>query len=254
MKWTRRLIPALKDNYMLLLSAVNGATIAVDPSEAEPIFVALKEHQLTLKHILCTHHHPDHVGGNLELKERTGCSISGSRRDETRVPGLDSIVSDNYQIEILALPVLPLEIPGHTLGHVAFFFPTLGIVCVGDTLFGMGCGRLFEGTPQQMFTSLAKIARLPPETLVYCGHEYTQALGEFANTLEPENTDLQRRRAEVAQCRAAGQPTVPFTLAEELKTNPFLRPQSPYIRKRLGLEKGTDLEVFTEIRRRKDNI
>lgn len=250
-------IPALSDNYIYLVhEPTTGATAAVDPAQAEPVLEALAARGWHLSLILNTHHHADHVGGNLALKQRTGCVIVGSNwdREHGRIPGIDRGVGDGHLIPLGDARARALTVPGHTLGHVAYQFADDALLFGGDTLFGMGCGRLFEGSAEQMWTSLSKLRDLPAETQVYCAHEYTAANGRFALSLEPGNAALVARMREVESLRRSGRPTVPFTLAEEAATNPFLRPQSAELRAALGLEEADDVEVFAEIRRRKDGF
>ena len=243
----------LRDNYAyLVFEPGGGACAVVDPSEAAPVERALAERGLKLTHILNTHHHHDHVGGNLALKAATGAKVVGAEKDRARIPGLDNGLQEGEVFRLGAMQARILEIPAHTSAHIAYWFADAKAVFTGDTLFLMGCGRLFEGTPAMMCASLAKLAALPGEARVFCGHEYTLNNGRFALTLEPGNADLQARMKEVAALRAGGQPTVPATLALEQKTNPFLRTQSPEIRRTLGMEKAGDVDVFAEMRRRKD--
>ena len=246
-------IRCLTDNYAWL-AYDRGDRIAavVDPSEAEPVRAALRRLDLKLTHILNTHHHPDHVGGNLALKQEFGASIIGPGKDAARIPGLDMGVEEGDVVSLGSHAARVLEIPAHTRGHIAFWFEADNAVFTGDTLFAMGCGRLFEGDPPTMWSSLSKLKRLPDSTRVYCGHEYTEANGRFALTLEPGNTDLVARMAEVRALRAKDQPTLPSNMELEKKTNPFLRADSPELRRSLGLEAANDVEVFAEARRKKD--
>jgi hydroxyacylglutathione hydrolase len=246
-------VRCLSDNYAwLAYDREDGFCAVIDPSEAEPVRRATKEHGLKLTHILNTHHHPDHVGGNLELKEAFGLTIVGPKNDAARIPGIDIgvVEGDTYALGKHLGRIF--EIPAHTRGHIAFWFETDDVLFTGDTLFAMGCGRLFEGDPPTMWASLSKLAKLPDRTDFYCGHEYTEANGRFALTLEPTNSALQARMDWVRETRAKGLPTIPATLGEEKKTNPFLRPASAEIRRVLGLEDAQDVEVFAETRRRKD--
>jgi hydroxyacylglutathione hydrolase len=243
----------LRDNYAwLVFDRSEGVCAVVDPSEAEPVKKALAARNLKLTHILNTHHHPDHVGGNLALKAAFGATIVGPGKDAARIPGIDVgvVEGDTYRLESHAAKVF--EIPAHTRGHIAFWFETDACVFTGDTLFAMGCGRLFEGDPPTMWSSLSKLMKLPDTTRIYCGHEYTEANGRFALTVEPGNPDLNARMAEVRAIRARGLPTLPSTMGLEKRTNPFLRPNAPEIRRTLGLEAANDVEVFAETRRRKD--
>jgi|SRR5665213_21190 len=246
------LVPCLSDNYAYLVWDGGGLCAVVDPSEPEPVRRALAEHGLKLTHILNTHHHFDHTGGNLPLKEEFGAKIVGPAKDKARIPGIDVGVSEDAPWIFGAHTARILEIPAHTSGHIAFVFD--GLAFTGDTLFAMGCGRLFEGTPQMMWTSLSKLMRLSNDTKIYCGHEYTLSNGRFALTLEPKNADLQARMREVEALRAKQAPTIPSTLGLEKKTNPFLRPDSAEIRATLGMQDTDDVAVFAEIRKRKDNF
>ncbi len=244
---------ALRDNYIYLLhEPASGLTAVVDPSEAAPVKLALDRLGWKLTHILNTHHHNDHTGGNLALKQAYGCIIVGPRADEARIPGIDLALGEGETFRFGATEAKIFDIPGHTRGHIAFWFEADHALFCGDTLFTLGCGRMFEGTAQQMWTSLSKLAALPDETLVFCGHEYTQNNARFALTLEPQNAHLVARAAQVDLLRAEGKPTVPATMAEERATNPFLRSLSRELQQTLNLESADPVEVFAETRRRKD--
>jgi hydroxyacylglutathione hydrolase len=243
----------LEDNYIWLLhDPATKATAAVDPAEAKPVLDALDEKGWTLTHILNTHHHWDHVGGNLVLKQQTGCKVYGAERDRDRIPGLDVALKDGDAVELGRIRAEVLAVPGHTQGHLAYWFAEDKALFCGDTLFALGCGRLLGGTAEQMWASLDRIRNLPADTLVYCAHEYTRNNGRFALTVEPGNPALVQRMERVNAVRKQGLPTVPSTLAEEVATNPFLRPESAEIRARLGLENAEPIAVFAEVRRRKD--
>jgi hydroxyacylglutathione hydrolase len=247
------LIPCLTDNYAYLLhDPADGLCAVVDPTEPEPVTRALAARGLKPSHILNTHHHFDHTGGNIALKENFGAVVVGPEKDRERIPALDVGVTESAPWKFGSHSARILEIPAHTRAHIAFAFEDEDIVFTGDTLFAMGCGRLFEGTPQMMWTSLSKLMQLKDSMRIYCGHEYTLSNGRFALTLEPDNTDLQTRMREVEAQRAQSQPTIPSNMALEKKTNPFLRPDSPEIRKTLGMEDADNVAVFAEIRRRKD--
>lgn len=245
---------ALNDNYGVLLhDEATGATACVDTPEAGAVNAALAATGWKLSHILNTHHHSDHTGGNLALKKAHGCTVVGPAADRERIPGLDTAAADGDTLLLGATPYVVLHTPGHTRGHCCYYFPGEGVAFVGDTLFSLGCGRLFEGTAAQMHASLGALAALPDATRLYVGHEYTQGNARFAVTLEPGNAALAARAAEVAALRAAGQPTIPTTVASEKACNPFLRTHSAELRAALGLGPGArDVDVFAETRRRKD--
>lgn len=220
-------IPALSDNYIWLIHDKRAdKTAVVDPGDPAPVLAELKLRGWKLNAILNTHWHPDHTGGNAALKAETGAVIIAPSGEGTRIPGADWLAGSNNKIKVGQHVAQVVDVPGHTAGHIAFHFAEDGIIFVGDTLFAMGCGRLFEGTAEQMFRNMQYFAKLPPETKVYCAHEYTQANGRFALSVEPENEALRARMAEVDALREAGEPTVPTTIGAELATNPFLRAES----------------------------
>ena len=245
--------PCLSDNYgVLVRDPATGVVAAIDAPKADEVAAALQAKGWKLTHILTTHRHGDHTDGNLALKAQTGCTIIGPRGEAELVPGIDTAVGEGDSFLLGSLEVRVLETPGHTKGHITYWIPSAKVAFAGDTLFALGCGRVFEGTPQQMWSSLQKLAKLPPETRVYCGHEYTAANAKFALTIEPENEKLQARVREIEALRERGEPTLPTTIAIELETNPFLRAANPVIRKRLGLETAPDWQVFAEVRERKN--
>jgi hydroxyacylglutathione hydrolase len=249
------MFPCLSDNYGFLIhDGQADVTAVIDTPEVGPIDAALAEKGWRLTHILNTHHHFDHAGGNEALKAQWGCVVVGAANDASRIPGIDVKVADGdtYQFGNHAARIL--EVPGHTTGHIAYYFADDGVAFVGDTLFALGCGRLFEGTPQQMWTSLKKLMALPNDTTVYCAHEYTQANAAFALTVEPGNEALLARSAEIDRLRAEGIPTVPTTIGLEKATNPFLRPDSADLRTTIGLQDAELVDVFAETRRRKDRF
>jgi hydroxyacylglutathione hydrolase len=213
---------------------------------------AAKERGWRISHILNTHHHWDHTGGNQALKAEFGAKVIGPAKDRERIPGIDEGVSEASGWTFGPHRARILEVPAHTRGAITFVFGDIAFT--GDTLFAMGCGRLFEGDPPMMWNSLSKLMTLPDDTRIYCGHEYTLSNGRFALTLEPGNADLQSRMKEVEAARAENRPTIPSTMGLEKKTNPFLRPNSPELRRSLAMENASDVEVFGETRRRKDSF
>ncbi|WP_205627911.1 hydroxyacylglutathione hydrolase [Ruegeria marisrubri] len=248
-------IPCLSDNYAFLAhSAESGETALVDAPEAAPILAELSRRGWRLSHVLLTHHHYDHVDGLAEILAEHPARVVGAAADAHRLPPLDVRVSDGDTFKVGGELVRVLEVPGHTIGHVAYYMPQSRVVFTADSLMALGCGRLFEGTAPQMWASLSKLAALPDDTLVCSGHEYTQANGRFAETIEPENPALQRRIADIARARAAGEPTVPSLLALEKATNPFLRAAEPGIQANLGMTGADPADVFAEIRARKDRF
>ncbi|XP_024025568.1 probable hydroxyacylglutathione hydrolase 2, chloroplastic isoform X2 [Morus notabilis] len=250
------LVPCLRDNYAYLLHDVDTGTVGVvDPSEAVPVIDALSKKNRNLTYILNTHHHHDHTGGNAELKARYGAKVIGSAMDKERIPGIDIVLNDGDKWMFAGHEVHVMETPGHTRGHISFYFPGSGAIFTGDTLFSLSCGKLFEGTPEQMLSSLKKITSLPDDTNVYCGHEYTLSNSKFALSIEPENEALQSYVAYVAHLRTKGLPTIPTILKLEKACNPFLRTSSREIRQSLNIPStATDAEALGVIREAKDNF
>lgn len=244
-------IPCLSDNYAYLIQEGDSCAV-VDPSEAAPVRAVLKREGLKLTHIVNTHHHGDHVDGNLELKAEFGALVVGPEKDTHRIPGIDIGVDEHSGWQFAGLPVTVLDVPGHTLGATTYVIE--GNAFTGDTLFSCGCGRILEGDPEMMWASLNKLMALPDATMLWCGHEYTEKNALFALTLEPENQALRMFLSVVRQARAKGNATMPSTMKLEKIVNPMLRPDSPEIRKTLGLEGATDLQVFTEVRARRNRI
>lgn len=235
------LFPCLSDNYGVLMHCPDtGATASIDAPEAAAVERALEETGWKLTHILITHHHHDHVGGVEELKQKWNCEVIGNADEPHGLPGLTGTVTAGGTYDFAGHKADIIATPGHTLGHITWHFTEDGVAFAGDTLFTLGCGRVFEGTMEQMWASMQKLAALPPATTVYCGHEYTLSNGKFALTVEPDNQALQERMKKIEALRADGKPTVPTTIGEELQTNPFLRAGSA--------------ERFAEVRRAKDNF
>lgn len=248
-------LPCLSDNYAFLIhNPASGETALVDAPEAGAVKAALSERGWGLDWILLTHHHWDHVDGVAELRAAYGAKVIGAAVDAHRLPELDMAVADGGTFTLLGEEVQVMDVSGHTVGHIAFYMPGAEAVFTADSLMALGCGRLFEGTPQQMWASLSKLATLPPQTMVYSGHEYTQTNGAFAVTVDPGNPALQARVSDIAQARENGVPTVPSSLQLELDTNPFLRAADTAVRAHLGMQDAEDSEVFAEIRQRKDNF
>jgi hydroxyacylglutathione hydrolase len=248
-------VPCLSDNYAYLVHDPEAhATAVVDVPDEMPIEAELERRGWRLTDILITHHHADHIDGVEALRATTGAKVTGARADAHRLPPLDAAVAEGDSFRIGTAEVQVIDVSGHTVGHVAFFVPSGNAVFTADSLMALGCGRLFEGTPAQMWESLCKLCDLPAGTLVYSGHEYTESNARFALTIEPANPALISRAERVRETRARGEPTVPVTLAEELATNPFLRARLPDVKAAIGLAGASDVDVFAEIRRRKDRF
>jgi len=245
--------PCLSDNYGFLIhDEASGATATIDTPDADEIMRQAAYKGWRITDIWNTHWHPDHAGGNAAIKTSTGATVTGPSEVERIGTAPDSVVDDGDVIALGASKARVLNVGGHTLGHIAFMFDEERVAFVGDAIFAMGCGRLFEGTPEQMWASLSKIAALPRETTLYCAHEYTEANARFAIYYDPVNRDLQARVAEVKALRAEGKPTVPMTLDIELRTNPFLR--APILKHSIMKPEASDVEAFAELRARKDSF
>ena len=248
-------IPCLTDNYAYVINDKNSKTVGVvDPSEAQPIISFLREKKLELNYILNTHHHYDHVGGNIELKKTYNAKIVGFLGDKHRIPGIDITLENDEQWNFGNSAVKILHIPGHTLGHICFFFKKEKIAFTGDTLFSLGCGKIFEGDHKQMLQSLNKIKKLPVDTKVYCGHEYTYKNAEFCIKYDFNNINLKNKFEKIKKIRSKRLPTVPSSLEEELKSNIFLRCNQNDLKVKLNMGNQEDFKVFKKIRDLKDSF
>jgi hydroxyacylglutathione hydrolase len=246
-------IPVLNDNYVYLIRDQSSGNVAVvDPAVAEPVLKQADHLGWSITHIFNTHHHGDHTGANLEIKSKTNCTIVGPGHDKDRIPGIDIEVNDTDTFAFGDSVAKVFFVPGHTRGHIAYWFKESDALFCGDTLFSVGCGRVFEGTMEQMWSSLSRLRDLPPQTRVYCAHEYTQSNIKFAISVDPDNAALRARESEVNMKRKAGEPTVPSLLGNEIAANPFLRADQPDLQQALGMTGASAVEVFTEVRERKD--
>lgn len=250
-----RQIPVLNDNYVYLIhDGSSGKTACVDPAVAPPVIDAARAAGWTISHILVTHPHHDHIGGIDEIVATYGAEVYGSKDDQANIPHCRHGVAQGDSVQVGASEAKVLDVPGHTAHHIAYLFESAEAVFVGDTLFSLGCGRLLGGTAQQMWGSLQKLRTLPPATKVYCAHEYTNANADFALSVDPDNMDLQDRADAVLRMRQQGLPSVPSTLEEELKCNPFLRCDRPEFKAIVGMSDRDAADVFAEIRQRKDHF
>jgi len=248
-------VPCLSDNYGFLIHDPDTEeTVLIDAPESAAIERVLERRNWRLTHILLTHHHADHVDGVGALREHGGARVLGARADAHRLPRLDQEVEAGEELLLVGQTCNVIDVPGHTVGHVAFHMPNLKAAFTADSLMAFGCGRLFEGTPEQMWDSLCKLAALPDDTVIYSGHEYTLANGRFALTVEPDNSALAERVGETERASREGRPTVPSLLSLEKATNPFLRARLPRLKASLGMENESDSAVFAEIRARKDRF
>jgi hydroxyacylglutathione hydrolase len=249
------LVPALSDNYVYLLhDAASGATAVVDPGEAAPVEAALVERGWTLTHILNTHHHADHIDGNEALKAKYGATLVGPKAEAARIPDMDVTVAEGDTYDFAGHTAQVFETPGHTTGHISFYFADSDALFPGDTLFSLGCGRMFEGTPAQFWDSLRKLRSLPDSTYIYCGHEYTASNAKFALSIDGDNDALKARATEIEELRAEGRPTIPSLLGQEKAINPFLRADDPKIAAAVGKSGADPVEVFAAVRKGKDTF
>ncbi len=249
------LFPCLKDNFGVLIhDPASGATASIDAPEAAPVEAALQKTGWQLSEILVTHHHGDHTAGIGELKTRHKCRVIAPRAEADRIAHVDETVAEGDKVRVGALEGRVIETPGHTSGHISYFFPADKLAFVGDTLFSIGCGRVIEGNPEMMWHSLLKLRALPDDTQFYCGHEYTAANIRFAKTIEPDNTALAARAEEVKKLLATGKPTIPATIGAEKAENPFLRADAAEVAKSVGLAGSPAWKVFAEIRERKNRF
>ena len=249
------LFSCLIDNYgVLIRDPASGAVASIDAPEAGAVEKALSDTGWKLTDILVTHHHADHTGGILALKQRYNCRVTAPRQEASRIPGVDATTGEGDVVKVGELSAQVLETPGHTSGHISYWFAADKLAFVGDTLFSIGCGRVIEGTMEMMWNSLVKLRGLPDQTQVYCGHEYTAANIKFARTIEPNNAALAAREKEVARLRAEGGFTIPTTIGAEKSANPFLRADVPEVAAAVGISGKPAAQVFAEIRGRKDKF
>jgi len=249
------IISCLNDNYSYLIHDEHSNMVGIiDPSEFEPCDKIIDNNYKKLDFILNTHHHYDHVGGNEDLKRKYGSTVLGFEGDENRIPGIDRVLKDKQEFKIGNLNLTVIFIPGHTKGHIAFYLEKEKTVFTGDTLFSLGCGRVFEGTYEQMLQSLNKLKNLPKDTKVYCGHEYTYKNLEFCLKFNPNNILLKKKREIIELNLNNKKPTIPSTIGDEIKTNIFFRFNDPDVKKAINLENSSDIEIFTKLRYLKDNF
>lgn len=244
-----------QDNFGVILhDPLTGETASIDAPDGSVITDHLRQNGWGLTHLFITHHHPDHVEGIAALALTYSPKVIGPEAEAGKISGLTQTVGDGDTFKFAGRTVKVISTPGHTAGHICFHIPDEELLFAGDTLFALGCGRLFEGSPEDMFNSLSRLAELPDETRVYCGHEYTQSNARFAIAVDPDNQTLAKRTENIADLRSKRLPTLPTTIGFEKRTNPFMRTRDPAIRKQLGMETASDVEVFAELRRRKDGF
>ncbi len=248
-------ISCLNDNYAYIINDQKTRTVSVvDPSDSKPIIQYLKKNKLNLNFIFNTHHHFDHIGGNIELKKYFNSKIIGFEKDKKRIPGIDITLEDNQLFKFGSLELKLMHIPGHTIGHVCFYFKKEKVIFTGDTLFSLGCGRIFEGSYEQMYDSLNKIKNLSKDTKIYCGHEYTLKNSQFCKKIDPKNANLDKKILEIKSKIQKNLPTVPSTLEDELNCNVFLRCDDEDIKSSLNKKGSNSIEIFSKLRDLKDNF
>ena len=248
-----KIIKCLVDNYSyIIFNKKNLLSAVVDPSEADPIIDEVEKNNLKLKYIFNTHHHYDHVGGNKKLKEKYNCKVVGFEKDKSRIPGIDITLKDNQKWKNELFECSILHIPGHTSGHICIYIEKLNALFTGDTLFSLGCGRIFEGTYEEMYNSLSKLKKFPLNTKIYCGHEYTKKNSDFCLSIDSKNSKLINKINKINKNIQNKNPTIPSVLEDELECNIFLRSDNMKIQKQLGINIGNPIEAFTKLRYLKD--
>ena len=250
-----KIVKCLKDNYAyVIFDEITLVSAVVDPSEAGPVISEIEKNNLKLKYVFNTHHHYDHVGGNKKLKEKYNCKIIGFEKDKSRIPEIDITLVDNQKWKNDLFECSIFHIPGHTSGHICIYINEINALFTGDTLFSLGCGRIFEGTYKEMYESLNKIKKFPPDTKIYCGHEYTKKNSDFCLSIDKKNSKLINKISEINNNIKSGKPTIPSILGDELECNIFLRSDNTEIQKQLGINIGNPIEAFAKLRDLKDNF
>tara|TARA_B100002052_G_C15738981_1_gene532296 strand:+ start:188 stop:949 length:762 start_codon:yes stop_codon:yes gene_type:complete len=250
-----KIVKCLTDNYSyLIFDEKNLLSAVVDPSESSPIIKEIEKNNLKLKYIFNTHHHYDHVGGNKKLKEKYNCKVVGFEKDKSRIPEIDITLKDNQKWKNELFECSVLHIPGHTSGHICIYIKELDALFTGDTLFSLGCGRIFEGTYEEMYKSLSKLKKFPSNTKIYCGHEYTKKNSDFCLSIDSKNSKLIKKINEINKNIQSNNPTVPSILGNELDCNIFLRVDNIEIQKQLGINNGDPIKTFSKLRDLKDNF
>ncbi|MDA9717404.1 hydroxyacylglutathione hydrolase [Candidatus Pelagibacter sp.] len=248
-------VKCLKDNYSyIVFNEESLFAVVIDPSESEPVINEIKKNNLKLKYIFNTHHHYDHVGGNIKLKEKYRCKVIGYEKDKDRIPEIDIGLKDNQKWKNELFECEILHVPGHTAGHICIYIEKINALFTGDTLFSLGCGRIFEGTYTEMFNSLNKMKKFPKKTKIYCGHEYTKKNSDFCLSIDTNNSKLRHKIDKIKNDIKLDKPTIPSTLEDELECNIFLRADNLEIQKQLGINSSDPIETFTKLRELKDNF